>query len=154
MISLIKYIDHRVADALGEVRERCIKQGIATQLSPKEFLSVHCEKVEGCATQITVAMSDRGRVWLLSSTGSHPPQEIATDNLLHGLTVDEQQVSVTLPQGLSVLLVKSLNEFAADTIAVNGSRAPGWGVVGPTVGLGMLNGTNEWGVALSLKYDQ
>ena len=68
-----------------------------------------------------------------------------------GSSSDEQEFNVTLPQGSSVLLVKSLSEFAADTIAVNGSRAPGWGVVGPTIGLGMLNGTNEWGVALSVK---
>jgi hypothetical protein len=111
----------------------------------------YCKKTTGCATQITVAMSDRGRMWLLSANGSFEPQEIATDNLLHGLTVNEQEFKVTLPQGSSVLLVKSLNEFAADTIAINGSRAPGWGVVAPTVGLGILNGTNEWGVALSLK---
>ena len=91
-----------------------------------------------------------GRVWLLSETGAHAPREIATDTLLHGLTANEQEVAVVLQPGWSVLLVKTLSTFAADTIAVNGSRAPGWGVVAPTVGLGLLNGTNEWGVAIAL----
>jgi hypothetical protein len=95
-------------------------------------------------------MSDRGRVWLLSEAGAHAPQEILTDNLLHGLTANEQEVSVVLQEGWSVLLVKTVSTFAADTIAVNGSRAPGWGVVAPTVGLGLLNGTNQWGVAMAI----
>ena len=97
-------------------------------------------------------MSDRGRVWLLSTTGKHAPAEILTDDLLHGLVSDEQQVTVSVPQGWSVLLVKTVNTFAADTIAVNGSRATGWGMVGSIPGvLGLLNGTNEWGVAMSVR---
>jgi hypothetical protein len=92
---------------------------------------VNCAVATGCERQLRVSMSDRGRVWLLSATGVHQPQEVAVDNLLHGLTPDEQTVTITLSQGASVLLVKTLSTFAADTIAVNGSRAPGWGSHGP-----------------------
>lgn len=112
---------------------------------------VYCETAAGCTKRVQVSMSDRGRVWLLSTTGKHEPTEILTDDLLHGLVADEQQVTVTMWQGWSVLLIKTVNTFAADTIAVNGTRATGWGMVKSIPGvLGVLNGTNEWGVAMSV----
>ena len=110
----------------------------------------YCAAAAGCLRRIHVGMSDRGRLWLLSATGTHAPQEIVTDNLLHGLTADEHETAVTLQQGWSVLLIKTLSTFAADTIAINGSRSSGWGGGTSTLGLGILNGTNEWGVSLAI----
>jgi hypothetical protein len=112
--------------------------------------SIYCGDAAGCVKRIQVSMSDRGRLWLLSAAGTHAPKEIVTDDLLHGLMAKEQETVLTLPQGWNVFLLKTLSTFAADTIAVNGSRAPGWGVIAPTAGLGLLNGTNEWGVALAV----
>jgi hypothetical protein len=94
----------------------------------------YCAMAAGCLRRIHVSMSDRGRLWLLSATinstrstatGTHAvtPKEIVTDSLLHGLTADEHETTVTLQQGWSVLLIKTLSTFAADTIAINGSRA-------------------------------
>jgi hypothetical protein len=109
--------------------------------------SVHCAVAVGCSKRIQVSMSDRGRVWLLSLSGEHAPHEIIIDNLLHGLTYAEQEINVTLHAGRSVILIKTLSTFVADTLAINGSRSPGSRICPKENGL--LNGTNEWGVALA-----
>ena len=113
---------------------------------------IYCEAAAGCTRRVQVSMSDRGRVWLLSATGTPAATEVLVDDLLHGLVADEQQATVAVRQGWSVLLVKTVNTFAADTIAVNGTRATGWGMIAPIPGvLGLLNGTNEWGIAMSVR---
>jgi len=115
----------------------------------------YCAMAAGCLRRIHFSTSDRGRLWLLSTTSTATethasPKEIVTDNLLHGLTAGEHETTVTLQQGWSVLLIKTLSTFAADTIAINGSRSSGWGGGTSTLGLGILNGTNEWGVSLAI----
>ena len=128
------------------------ERGLNTGSVAFAMARVFCALPSGCEKQLQVGMSDRGRMWLLSATGAHAPKEVLDDNLLHGLVSDEHRAAVTVQQGWSVFVVKTVSTFAADTIAVNGSRAEGWGEVNPIPGvLGTLNGTNEWGVALSIR---
>ena len=97
-------------------------------------------------------MSGRGRAWLVS-----PSKQtlVVEDRMILGLVADENTATVALEAGLNLLVVKTVNTFAADAVAIDGKRSLMFGMEARDVpnGMGVLEGENEWSVAASVVYE-
>jgi hypothetical protein len=99
---------------------------------------------------LRTGMSGRGRVWLVNSKRQ---AVVLDDRLIFGLVSAENSASVALEPGVNLVVMKTTNSFAADAVAIEGTRAPMFGMESRDVpnGMGVITGQNEWSVALAVE---
>jgi hypothetical protein len=103
------------------------------------FLMAEIHMNETQRVHMSTGMSGLGKVWVVAG-GSVKP--VIEDRLVSGLMAAENERTVTLNQGTSTIIMKSVHTFAADFVDSNGR----WGPVG-----GPIQKDSDWGAALSLQ---
>ena len=89
-------------------------------------------------------------MWLVNSKKQ---SVVLNDRLIFGLVSAENSANVTLEPGVNLVVMKTANSFAADAVAIEGTRAPMFGMESRDVpnGMGVIKGQNEWSVALAVE---
>eukprot|EP01048_Picozoa_sp_COSAG05_P021425 COSAG05_NODE_3939_length_1764_cov_1.507508_2_plen_216_part_00 len=93
------------------------------------------------SVRLSVGMSGLGKLWVLAA-GTGELKLLLEDRSISGLMAAENELNVTLAQGVNTLILKSVHTFAADFVDRNGN----FGAVG-----GPVHRNSEWGLALGVQ---